>query len=165
MVHVIRIHAIYDKNRSILFGMSTLFAVQVVVTAVCCAFYRCMPRFYRSFLLLLILFQYKIFSCPPPWRPGMYRRSSTILGGCLLGSSHPPLLHFSQNTLSVTSLSWSESSSFIVCSRCHALCKISSVATTQRLEIDAPWWTQPLWRKLPSLTPWWKVLYYSITKI
>jgi len=42
-VHVIRIYAIYDKNRSILLGMSVLFAVQVVVTAVCCAFYRSVP--------------------------------------------------------------------------------------------------------------------------
>lgn len=43
MVHVIRIHAIYDKNRSILAVMSTLFAVQVVITAICCGFYRTVP--------------------------------------------------------------------------------------------------------------------------
>jgi hypothetical protein len=42
-VHVIRIHAIYDMNRFILFGMSALFAVQVVVTAICCGFYRSVP--------------------------------------------------------------------------------------------------------------------------
>jgi hypothetical protein len=42
-VHVIRIHAIYDKNRLILLGMCSLFAVQVVVTAICCAFYRSVP--------------------------------------------------------------------------------------------------------------------------
>jgi len=39
-VHVIRIHAIYDKNRSVLYSMSTLYAVQIVVTAICCGFYR-----------------------------------------------------------------------------------------------------------------------------
>ena len=42
-VHVIRIHAIYDKSRPILFGMGALFALQVVVTAVCCGFYRGAP--------------------------------------------------------------------------------------------------------------------------
>ncbi|KAF8158399.1 hypothetical protein B0H34DRAFT_656939 [Crassisporium funariophilum] len=42
-VHVIRIHAIYEKNRSVLIGMSALFAVQIVVTAICCGFYRSVP--------------------------------------------------------------------------------------------------------------------------
>ncbi|KAG6918322.1 hypothetical protein DXG01_015180 [Tephrocybe rancida] len=42
-VHVIRIHAIYDKNRTILYGLGALFAVQVVVTAICCGFYRSVP--------------------------------------------------------------------------------------------------------------------------
>jgi hypothetical protein len=40
-IHVIRIHAIYDKNRAILGVMSALYAVQIVVTAVSSAFYRC----------------------------------------------------------------------------------------------------------------------------
>ena len=40
MVHVIRIHAIYDKNKKILAGMSSLLAVQIVVTAICCGFFR-----------------------------------------------------------------------------------------------------------------------------
>jgi hypothetical protein len=40
-VHVIRIHGIYDKNRSVLYGMSALLALQIVVTAISCAFYRC----------------------------------------------------------------------------------------------------------------------------
>ncbi|CAL1713300.1 unnamed protein product [Somion occarium] len=43
MVHVIRIHAIYDKSRTILVGMGSLLAIQVVVTAVCCGFYRNTP--------------------------------------------------------------------------------------------------------------------------
>ncbi|KAI0732003.1 hypothetical protein C8Q72DRAFT_874513 [Fomitopsis betulina] len=42
-VHVYRIHAIYDKDRSILYGMGSLFALQVVVTAICCGFYRVTP--------------------------------------------------------------------------------------------------------------------------
>ncbi|KAJ3482768.1 hypothetical protein NLJ89_g12118 [Agrocybe chaxingu] len=42
-VHVIRIHAIYDKNRTVLAVMSALFAVQVVVTGICCGFYRSVP--------------------------------------------------------------------------------------------------------------------------
>ncbi|GLB38498.1 hypothetical protein LshimejAT787_0503630 [Lyophyllum shimeji] len=42
-VHVIRIHAIYDKNRAILLTMGSLFAIQIVVTAVCCGFYRSVP--------------------------------------------------------------------------------------------------------------------------
>ncbi|KAL0580111.1 hypothetical protein V5O48_001887 [Marasmius crinis-equi] len=42
-VHVIRIHAIYDQKRAVLFGMGSLFAVQVVVTAICCGFYLSVP--------------------------------------------------------------------------------------------------------------------------
>jgi len=42
-VHVIRIYAIYDKNRNVLAGMSALFAIQVVTTAVACGFYRSVP--------------------------------------------------------------------------------------------------------------------------
>ncbi|CAA7261491.1 unnamed protein product [Cyclocybe aegerita] len=42
-VHVIRIHAIYDKNRTVLAVMSALFAIQVVVTGICCGFYRSVP--------------------------------------------------------------------------------------------------------------------------
>ncbi|KAI0632170.1 hypothetical protein C8Q77DRAFT_1059957 [Trametes polyzona] len=43
LVHVIRIHAIYDKSRSVLYGMGGLLALQVVVTAICCGFYRPTP--------------------------------------------------------------------------------------------------------------------------
>ncbi|KAF8270840.1 hypothetical protein EI94DRAFT_1784594 [Lactarius quietus] len=43
VVHVIRIHGIYDKNRSVLYGMSALLALQIVVTAVSSAFYRSVP--------------------------------------------------------------------------------------------------------------------------
>ncbi|KAF5369255.1 hypothetical protein D9758_002633 [Tetrapyrgos nigripes] len=42
-VHVIRIHAIYEKSRNVLFAMGALLAVQVVVTAICCGFYRSVP--------------------------------------------------------------------------------------------------------------------------
>jgi len=42
-VHVIRIKAIYEHNRGILGVMSLLFAIQVVVTAICCGFYRTIP--------------------------------------------------------------------------------------------------------------------------
>jgi hypothetical protein len=41
VVHTIRIHGIYDKNRSVLYGMCALLALQVVITGICCAFYRC----------------------------------------------------------------------------------------------------------------------------
>ena len=41
VVHVIRIHAIYEKSRAVLAGLGGLFAVQVVVMAICCGFYRC----------------------------------------------------------------------------------------------------------------------------
>lgn len=43
LVHVIRIYAIYDRNRSILALMSLLYAVQIVITTVCCAFYKSVP--------------------------------------------------------------------------------------------------------------------------
>lgn len=42
-VHVIRIHAIYERNRSVLAGMGALLAIQIVVTAICCGFYRSVP--------------------------------------------------------------------------------------------------------------------------
>jgi hypothetical protein len=42
-VHVVRIHAIYDQKRSVLSIMGALFAAQVVVTAICCGFYRVTP--------------------------------------------------------------------------------------------------------------------------
>jgi hypothetical protein len=42
-VHVVRIYAIYDKNRTILFSLGALFGVQVAVTGVACAFYRSVP--------------------------------------------------------------------------------------------------------------------------
>ncbi|KAF7299093.1 hypothetical protein MIND_00857600 [Mycena indigotica] len=42
-IHVIRIHAIYDRSRAVLLGMGSLFGVQIVVTGVCCAFYRSVP--------------------------------------------------------------------------------------------------------------------------
>jgi hypothetical protein len=43
-------------NRSVLLGMSALFAVQVVVTAVSCAFYRCTPGFHCSFVVITYAF-------------------------------------------------------------------------------------------------------------
>jgi hypothetical protein len=42
-VHVIRMYAIYDKNRTVLGVMSILYAIQIVVTAICCGFYRSVP--------------------------------------------------------------------------------------------------------------------------
>ncbi|KAI0926940.1 hypothetical protein AcV5_007604 [Taiwanofungus camphoratus] len=42
-VHVYRIHAIYEKSRSVLYGLGSLLAVQIVVTAICCGFYRSTP--------------------------------------------------------------------------------------------------------------------------
>ena len=50
LVHVVRIHAIYEKSRSVLLGMGALPATQVVVTAVCCAFYQGEPRAARVVL-------------------------------------------------------------------------------------------------------------------
>jgi hypothetical protein len=41
--HCIRIYGIYDRNRTILYGLGGLTAVQCVVTAICCAFYRVVP--------------------------------------------------------------------------------------------------------------------------
>ncbi|EKM51479.1 uncharacterized protein PHACADRAFT_261628 [Phanerochaete carnosa HHB-10118-sp] len=42
-VHVIRIHAIYDKSRNVLTVMGGLFALQIIVTAICCGFYQVTP--------------------------------------------------------------------------------------------------------------------------
>ena len=54
-VHVYRIHAIYDKNRSVLYGMGSLYAVQIVVTAICCGFYRGMHHTVTTFPILILL--------------------------------------------------------------------------------------------------------------
>ncbi|KAF7422581.1 hypothetical protein PC9H_010737 [Pleurotus ostreatus] len=43
LVHVTRIYAIYDKSRTVLYGMGSLLAAQIVVTAVCCGFYMSVP--------------------------------------------------------------------------------------------------------------------------
>ncbi|KAF8631774.1 hypothetical protein AX17_004989 [Amanita inopinata Kibby_2008] len=42
-VHVIRIHAVYDKKRPVLLAMGALYAVQIAVTAIACGFYRSVP--------------------------------------------------------------------------------------------------------------------------
>ncbi|OCH91852.1 hypothetical protein OBBRIDRAFT_701408, partial [Obba rivulosa] len=42
-VHCIRIWAIYDKKRPMMYAMGALWAFQVVVTAICCGFYRVTP--------------------------------------------------------------------------------------------------------------------------
>jgi hypothetical protein len=52
-VHVIRVHAICDKNKTVLAGLGALFIAQVAVTAVCCAFYHC--RAYQLSLLVVRL--------------------------------------------------------------------------------------------------------------
>ena len=39
-VHVLRIYAIYGNSRRVLGLMSGLFAAQVIVTAICCGFFR-----------------------------------------------------------------------------------------------------------------------------
>ncbi|KAI0699135.1 hypothetical protein BC835DRAFT_1412803 [Cytidiella melzeri] len=43
LVHVVRIHAIYEKSRAVLTPMAVLLGVQVVVTAICCGFFRTTP--------------------------------------------------------------------------------------------------------------------------
>ncbi|KAL4259524.1 hypothetical protein AB1N83_008463 [Pleurotus pulmonarius] len=43
LVHVTRISAIYDKSRTVLYGMGSLLAAQIIVTAVCCGFYMSVP--------------------------------------------------------------------------------------------------------------------------
>ena len=52
VVHVIRIHAIYEKSRAVLAGLGGLFAVQVVVMAICCGFYRCEQNLYLALSML-----------------------------------------------------------------------------------------------------------------
>ncbi|PCH40150.1 hypothetical protein WOLCODRAFT_136688 [Wolfiporia cocos MD-104 SS10] len=42
-VHCYRIWAIYEKSRSVLHGMGSLYVIQIVVTAICCGFYRATP--------------------------------------------------------------------------------------------------------------------------
>ncbi|KAI0061662.1 hypothetical protein BV25DRAFT_730546 [Artomyces pyxidatus] len=42
-IHVIRVHAIYEKSRPVLAGLGALLGIQLVVTALCCAFYQSVP--------------------------------------------------------------------------------------------------------------------------
>ncbi|ETW81758.1 hypothetical protein HETIRDRAFT_440061 [Heterobasidion irregulare TC 32-1] len=42
-VHVIRVHAIHDKSRSVLGVMGALLGVQIVITAISCGFFRSVP--------------------------------------------------------------------------------------------------------------------------
>lgn len=44
-VHVIRVHAIHDKSRSVLGVMGALLGVQIVITAISCGFFRCTSCF------------------------------------------------------------------------------------------------------------------------
>ena len=68
IIHVIRIHAIYEKKRNVLFGMGGLLALQVVVTAICCGFYRCESLF-REYDGLLTMTR---FSDAAGCGPGMH---------------------------------------------------------------------------------------------
>lgn len=80
-VHAIRIHGIYDKNRSVLYGMSALLALQVVVTAISCAFYRC--ELISSFLVsVLFLMPRKLFRC---WRTRGASLGRSITGSVSIG--------------------------------------------------------------------------------
>ena len=64
IVHVIRIHAIYEKNRNILYGMGGLLAFQIVVTAICCGFYRCKcPFLHQETPLFAFLLEYVRSTC------------------------------------------------------------------------------------------------------
>lgn len=86
-VHVIRIYGIYEKSRAVLFGMSSLFAVQIVVTAICCGFYRCE----RILTVCPPNAQFKfssIYSRTSRGRSRLYRRSKTQLGRHILGCPH-----------------------------------------------------------------------------
>ena len=65
VTHVIRIHAIYEKSRNVLFGLGALFAVQVVVMAIMCGFYRCSYMPFISHAPILISF-FTPISCSSP---------------------------------------------------------------------------------------------------
>jgi hypothetical protein len=43
VVHVVRIQGIYGQDRTILYGLGALTAVQIVVDAICCAFFTVVP--------------------------------------------------------------------------------------------------------------------------
>jgi hypothetical protein len=52
VVHVIRLYGIYEQDRKIIFGLGALTAVQIVVDAVCCAFYTCASISHWIFFLI-----------------------------------------------------------------------------------------------------------------
>jgi hypothetical protein len=70
VIHCIRIHAIYDQDRKVLAVMGSLTAVQIVVTAICCGFYRC-----ESMLGVLALLLTLVFSGAAGTYSGLHRRS------------------------------------------------------------------------------------------
>ncbi|KAJ6610189.1 hypothetical protein B0H10DRAFT_2166096 [Mycena sp. CBHHK59/15] len=76
-VHVIRISAIYEHNRSVLFSMASLWGLQVAVTGVCCAFFKCKRRRFR--------WQGCMSGPAMPW-VGMYWVAPTLLYTGLLAT-------------------------------------------------------------------------------
>ena len=108
IVHVIRIHAIYEKNRNILYGMGGLLALQVVVTAICCGFYRCKyPILCWESSLLVVLPKYARSTCQVTWWTDNIHLSCAETGLTL-----PPLL-----LLMVSNSTWERST---IPSSCHA---------------------------------------------
>ena len=75
--------------------MGILWAIQFVVTAVCCAFYFCMSNRQINPARRLTL-DSQLFSGPLETWSGMYRRAETRLGRNLLGRPHLALLRFRQ---------------------------------------------------------------------
>lgn len=94
--HVIRIHAIFDKDRTILAVLGALWAVQFVVTAVCCAFYFCMSNDHvdPAKLQRRLTFDLQPFSRSVEAWPGVHCWAQTCLGGNLLGCSDFALHRF-----------------------------------------------------------------------
>jgi hypothetical protein len=83
VVHTIRIHGIYDKDRSVLYGMGFLLAIQVVVTGICCAFYRCEFCFPSSLVSGSRLTSQKLYHC---WRARDASLVRSIAGLVYIGS-------------------------------------------------------------------------------
>lgn len=150
VVHVIRISAIYDKSRTVLYGMGSLLAAQIVVTAVCCGFYMCMGN---SPILTHPWGSLNVVAVP--LKPGQ---------GCIAGPKHnwvgiywllPTLLY----TVSV-SLERLTPRKLLTCisvrpgdQTLHRLPQRSSGKTSFTVETDVARWAQPLRGEYHILSP------------
>ena len=142
-IHVIRIHAIYDKSRPILYAMGSLFALQIVLTGIACGFYHCTFTFAQMYSPFAhqgyVPSQRSLFA-----KARVASRAQNMPGWESIGSHRPCCIRFpyglphhfvQERKLTRVPPVWP----------ClEALNRIPQCQTSQPLEVDAPRWPQSL---------------------